>query len=612
MKLIKKGKDAVTGTPNIQVKVREATSNKKWGPTGAQMHELARASFHYQNFAIMMRMIWKRLNDHGKNWRHIYKSLLLLDYLVKNGSKQVINDARIHIPNIQTLTTYQLIDKHDRDVGQSVRERARAIIDLLNDEPRLAEERAKAKANRGKYGDAMSNQSAQHTQKRGGYPPGVGGHPQGQTARRATDSSRGRPQAQDSSRNGGRVRNGSDSESDSSDVSSSDYSDEDEVPPSEPIPSDWLNESDSDSDSDREETPSRHHPQQQRDHRKASHRSDHGAEKRNTRGTSKTDSAPDMADKLKQLRDMFPQESQAVLQLALQHYNGSISDTALALSDQNKLKRIRQFAGEVSAQGQHPQGQAAARHAEHQQKAPRGSVAGIQPAHLQSPSLIDLWDLNMNLGGPQGQAQPQGHNPFLAGPAGGQQQWSQQQQRQQQQVGGPYGQPQQQVYQQQPPQHGQGHPHQGYPHSPPTSGGVAAATSPPSSSTPSATEIALRELQLKQQQLEQQHQLQQQQLQRQHEEQQRRFLEQTKQQQLQYQQYLASQGFSPAGLPNEVFPFSFFFSLPIFSSNVRLTIRLFVFLFIALNNCRVVHAQGQQPTSNRDRWDKRVIPSKAS
>ena len=36
-----------------------------------------------------MQMIWKRLNDHGKNWRHVYKALVLLEYLIKTGSEKV-------------------------------------------------------------------------------------------------------------------------------------------------------------------------------------------------------------------------------------------------------------------------------------------------------------------------------------------------------------------------------------------------------------------------------------------------------------------------------------------------------------------------------------------
>jgi hypothetical protein len=40
----------------------------------------------------------------------------------------------------------------------AVRERSRAIIELLNDPERLAEEREKAKHNRGKYTDSMGSE----------------------------------------------------------------------------------------------------------------------------------------------------------------------------------------------------------------------------------------------------------------------------------------------------------------------------------------------------------------------------------------------------------------------------------------------------------------------
>ncbi len=48
----------------------------------------------------------------------------------------------------------------DGDGDGSVRERSRAIIELLNDPERLAEEREKAKHNRGKYTDSMGSEGA--------------------------------------------------------------------------------------------------------------------------------------------------------------------------------------------------------------------------------------------------------------------------------------------------------------------------------------------------------------------------------------------------------------------------------------------------------------------
>ena len=80
---------------DAQVKVREATSNDPWGPSSTQMSEIADLTYNMVAFSEIMQMIWKRLNDHGKNWRHVYKALVLLEYLIKTGSEKVIAILRI-------------------------------------------------------------------------------------------------------------------------------------------------------------------------------------------------------------------------------------------------------------------------------------------------------------------------------------------------------------------------------------------------------------------------------------------------------------------------------------------------------------------------------------
>lgn len=61
------------------------------------------------SFSEIMSMIWKRLNDHGKNWRHVYKSLVLLDYLIKCGSERVSHQCCENIYAIETLKDFQVI-----------------------------------------------------------------------------------------------------------------------------------------------------------------------------------------------------------------------------------------------------------------------------------------------------------------------------------------------------------------------------------------------------------------------------------------------------------------------------------------------------------------------
>ena len=83
-------------------KVREATNDDPWGPSGVQMQEIASFTFAYEAFPEAVGMLWKRLlQDNKQNWRRVYKSLLLLDYLLKNGSERVVTSAREHIYDLR-------------------------------------------------------------------------------------------------------------------------------------------------------------------------------------------------------------------------------------------------------------------------------------------------------------------------------------------------------------------------------------------------------------------------------------------------------------------------------------------------------------------------------
>eukprot|EP01120_Amphizonella_sp_Union-15-10_P011396 TRINITY_DN4818_c0_g1_i1.p1 TRINITY_DN4818_c0_g1~~TRINITY_DN4818_c0_g1_i1.p1 ORF type:complete len:501 (-),score=104.25 TRINITY_DN4818_c0_g1_i1:38-1540(-) len=149
--LIKKGRQAVLREPEIVILVREATSNEGWGPTGTQMRDIAAATFNYQDYPLIMSTFWKRLNEiNPRFWKHIYKSLLLLDNLLRNGSERIIDECRNRIMEIKALSEFHYIDE-GKDVGLSVRERAKIIVDLLHDQKRLNDERKKASINRDKW-----------------------------------------------------------------------------------------------------------------------------------------------------------------------------------------------------------------------------------------------------------------------------------------------------------------------------------------------------------------------------------------------------------------------------------------------------------------------------
>lgn len=149
-------KNVVNNYSNAEVKVREATSNDPWGPSSSVMTEIADATYNVVAFSEIMGMIWKRLNDHGKNWRHVYKSLVVLDYIIKTGSERVAQQCRENLYAIQTLKDFQFIDKDGKDQGMNVREKAKQLVGLLKDEDRLKSERSRALKAKERFAQANS------------------------------------------------------------------------------------------------------------------------------------------------------------------------------------------------------------------------------------------------------------------------------------------------------------------------------------------------------------------------------------------------------------------------------------------------------------------------
>ncbi|KAM5175085.1 LOW QUALITY PROTEIN: ENTH domain-containing protein 1 [Callospermophilus lateralis] len=126
---------------DAEIKVREATSNDPWGPSSSLMLDISDLTFNTISLSEIMNMLWQRLSDHGKNWRHVYKSLTLMDYLIKNGSKKVIHHCREGFCNLHMLKDFQHIDEAGKDQGYHIREKSKQVITLLMDEQMLYKER---------------------------------------------------------------------------------------------------------------------------------------------------------------------------------------------------------------------------------------------------------------------------------------------------------------------------------------------------------------------------------------------------------------------------------------------------------------------------------------
>ncbi|KAM9356619.1 clathrin interactor 1a [Symphorus nematophorus] len=150
--LVDKATNVVMNYSEVESKVREATNDDPWGPSGQLMTEISRATFMYEQFPEVMNMLWARmLRDNKKNWRRVYKSLLLLAHLIRNGSERVVTSAREHLYDLRSLESYHFVDENGKDQGVNVRQKVKELVEFVQDDDRLREERKKAKKNKDKY-----------------------------------------------------------------------------------------------------------------------------------------------------------------------------------------------------------------------------------------------------------------------------------------------------------------------------------------------------------------------------------------------------------------------------------------------------------------------------
>ncbi|MCJ1458151.1 Epsin-3, clathrin recruitment and traffic between the Golgi and endosome [Mycoblastus sanguinarius] len=150
---VRKVQNAVMNYTEMEAKVREATNNEPWGASSTLMQEIANGTHSYQLLNEIMPMVYKRFTEKAaEEWRQIYKSLQLLEFLIKNGSERVIDDARSHLSLLKMLRQFHFIDQNGKDQGVNVRNRSKELAELLGDVERIRAERKKARANRNKFG----------------------------------------------------------------------------------------------------------------------------------------------------------------------------------------------------------------------------------------------------------------------------------------------------------------------------------------------------------------------------------------------------------------------------------------------------------------------------
>jgi len=131
-------------------KLADALSHANWGASTTQMGEIAQATYDQQEYAVVMREVWAAIAEKPRNWRVVYKGLALLEFLLKNGSDRCVSEARDRKSLVRALETFSY-NNNGAEKGTGVREKARAITELLADSELLEQERRDAVKMRNKF-----------------------------------------------------------------------------------------------------------------------------------------------------------------------------------------------------------------------------------------------------------------------------------------------------------------------------------------------------------------------------------------------------------------------------------------------------------------------------
>ncbi|KAH0787613.1 ENTH domain containing protein [Histomonas meleagridis] len=133
----------LSGRTENEKLVLEATNDEKWGPSNSQMQEIAQLTFNYSACDEVKKVIWERLSD--PDIRHVQKTLILLEYLLRNGHTSFRNETKSMSGLLQSLSYSQKYSVgEEAQLEAVVRQKAKNILTMANDNEMYEAERAKA------------------------------------------------------------------------------------------------------------------------------------------------------------------------------------------------------------------------------------------------------------------------------------------------------------------------------------------------------------------------------------------------------------------------------------------------------------------------------------
>ena len=103
-----------------------------------------------EKYSQIMKLIWQALDNPARTWKLLFKTLTLIQFLIKNGNERVVEECRDHLHQIRPLQDYNYYEA-SVDKGSGVRDLSKAVVELLASNDAIRSEREKARQLRHKF-----------------------------------------------------------------------------------------------------------------------------------------------------------------------------------------------------------------------------------------------------------------------------------------------------------------------------------------------------------------------------------------------------------------------------------------------------------------------------
>jgi epsin len=165
VKLKREAKKVAELETPLEKKLREATSNQNWGCPNSVLYDIANAAKDFHDRRKILCKIEEKLQSEPHRWRRIYKTLTLLEFILKNGSEDILPDMLAEQQKVRRFTSFSYLEE-GKERGDVIRQKANSILELAGNRELLRASREEAQAHRSKMTGEGTRESGGHAPRR--------------------------------------------------------------------------------------------------------------------------------------------------------------------------------------------------------------------------------------------------------------------------------------------------------------------------------------------------------------------------------------------------------------------------------------------------------------